>query len=166
MGPLMRAIGALGLGAAFSVGSASAPAEDACARAHARADSSRAAEVSALLGETPDGARLAASGTRAPVVCFGDGEGGVTPEGIAILDRAAPPRAQAARLAHLWQHAHDGAPRAAPASGEACDAWLAEVERAEARGDATEARVAGALGVASRAGGRSSRDASYRARCP
>ncbi len=157
VGPLARAAVVL-LGAAVS---SFAP-EDACPGG--AADATRAARVLAMLAQTGDGARL--EGTRAapPRVCFVPGDGGLTAARVALLDRHATPAAQAARLGHLWQHAIDGAPTAAPLPGEPCDAWRARAADAEARGDAVELRVARALGAPEPAE-RTARDDAYASRC-
>ncbi len=158
MGPLARVVAVALAGA---VSSFAPPSADPCPPG--TADAARAAIVRALLAETPDGARLAETGTAPSAVCFVAGEGGLA-DRAALLDRTASPAAQAARLGHLWQHVRDGAPRLAPTSGEGCAAWHAAAAAAEARGDAVESRVVRALG-AEPPTGRPSRDAAYASRC-
>jgi len=109
-------------------------------------DPAKKALVQSLLASTADGARLSKT-TVPPSVCFAEGEGGLL-EGVAILPRNAPREAQAARLAHLWQHTIDHAPTTQASPEQTCVEWLTENERAEQRGDAVEARVASTLHIA------------------
>lgn len=109
------------------------------------ADPARATVVRSLLARAPESARLASLGA-APAICFAEGEGGLT-GGTAILPRELPPAAQAARLAHLWQHAIDHLPTSAPRPDQSCAAWLAETREIEQEADALEARVAASLDI-------------------
>jgi hypothetical protein len=164
MGPLVRAVGFVLAGAVSSFAAPTPrPTFETCPPG--AADGTRAATVRALLARAPDGVRLLRARAIPLTVCFVAGEGGLTPGHAALLDRSASLVAQAARLGHLAQHAADGAPAAAPAPGEACDAWRARTAAAEARGDEVEARVARALGEEPRLAERTIRDAAYDDRC-
>ncbi len=128
---------------------------------HGVSDPVRATLVRSLVVGTPDGTRLARLASPPPI-CFADGEGGLL-EGTAILPQGSSAAVQAARLAHVWQHAIDGGPHATPAPGQTCEAWLADTTRLEARADSVEASVAAALRVSPI--DHASRNTAYKARC-
>jgi hypothetical protein len=137
------------LAAACARGERTTPTDD---TSHARCPTgftvnpSRAARLSRLLAQTPQGSSLLAAG-QATTWCFGTIDESVVraDDALLLLRDQSPDVPLAARLAHLLSHIAAPIPSPNPRD---CNHWLAEVRHKEARAHATENAVRRHFGLA------------------